>query len=84
MVQKPVSLRIDHRAVTRRARALLLRLEDEASARRLFRHFAAKAFLAVSEMRGSLGRLGSSDRVTWEVEIKRIEASLRKIRQGSW
>jgi hypothetical protein len=79
---KPISLRIRNNQVNARARALLRRIDAEAAARRSFKHHAAKAFLATSEMRSTLDKLTPPDRARWQDEIKRIEATLLKITQG--
>jgi hypothetical protein len=80
---KPISLRIRNAEVNARARALLRKLDAETTARHRFKHFAAKAFLAASEMRSALEKLTPGDRARWQDEIKRIEAALLKISQGS-
>ena len=80
---KPISLRFRHAEVTADARRLLRRLDAEATARRRFKHRAAKAFLAASELHSALEELTPSDRAQWQDEIKRIEATLLKISKGS-
>ena len=82
MAPRPISLRIRSREVTANARRLLRRLDAEAAARRHFKHFAAKAFLAASELRSALEKLTPSDRARWQAEIMRIEATLLKISRG--
>ena len=80
MVKPPsISLRIRAAQATVRARKILRRLDEEALARRRFRHFAAKGFLAASTMRGELAKLGPSDRAKWESEIERIEQTLLRM-----
>jgi hypothetical protein len=75
---KPISVRIHQAAVTARARQLLRKLEAESTARQRFRHFAAKGFLAVSEM-----RVKPTDRDRWQAEVQRIESILLKISQSA-
>lgn len=79
MAPRPISLRIRAREVAADARRLLRRLDAEAIARNRFKHSAAKAFLAASELRSALEKLTPSDRARWQAEIKRIEATLLKI-----
>jgi hypothetical protein len=83
MVRRPVpiSLRIRANEASAEARRVLRRLDGEADARRRFKHHAARAYLAITEMRGDLERLSFADRDRWQGEMKRIESMLLKISQ---
>jgi hypothetical protein len=79
---RPISLRLRSNEVTVRARRLLRRLDAEATAKRLFKHHAAKSFLAVSELRSALDKLAPEDRARWAAEVEHIKSSLLKISRG--
>lgn len=76
---KPISLRIRANEATAHAREILRRFDAE----RRVKFQAAKAYLAVSEMRSAAGpklrAMNVRDRDRWEQEVRSIEKKLLEI-----
>jgi len=77
---KPISLKIRAHEATRKAHAILAKLDEKDRLRRVIRHRASRALIEIAEMRRSGEKLNAGE--IWQ-SIETVERILQKLGTGT-
>jgi hypothetical protein len=78
---KPISLKIRAHEATRKAHAILAKLDEKDRLRRVIRHRASRALIEIAEMRRSGEKLNAGE--IWMQSIETVERILQKLGTGT-